>query len=211
MIRQRKLWPLTLAAALAAGCGGSVGADASAAAAQQDYGTTKQMVIDILHSAEGRKAIEEMAKDPEFRQKIAVSDTDVAKAVEKTLQTKKSQSFLSEQAKDPQFAAALAKAVQPELIQLQKQLMKDPEYQKDLLVLLKSPDFTKDVQQLLQTPEMRGQIMKIMTEALQTPSFRMQFQDALKRAVAESIQAAGGKQAGGQGQGGGQGGGQGQG
>lgn len=178
-------------------------ADVSGAGGPQDYGTTKQMVIDILHSPEGRKAIEEMAKDPQFRQQIAISEADVAKAVENTLQTRKSQSFLTEQAKDPKFAAALAKAVQPELIQLQKQLMKDPEYQKDLLVLLKSPDFTKNVQQLLQTPEMRGQIMKIMTEALQTPSFRMQFEDALKNAVAESIQAAGGKQqGGGQGQGG---------
>ncbi|GMA50425.1 hypothetical protein GCM10025857_17820 [Alicyclobacillus contaminans] len=40
--------------------------------------------------------------------------------------------------------------------------------------------------------------MKIMTEALQTPSFRMQFQDALKAAVAESMPQAGGGQ--GQGQ-----------
>ncbi len=172
-----------------------MGADVSGSVGNQnqDYGTTKQMVIDILHSPDGKKAVAEMLTDPSMKQKVVVSDTDISKAVEKALETKKNQSFLAQQAKEPEFAAALAKAVQPDLVNLQKQLMKDPEYQKDMMVLLKSPDFTKQLEELLQTPQFRGQVMKIMTDALQTPSFRMQFQNALQKAVAQQMQAAGGQ------------------
>jgi spore germination protein D len=191
------LWTSVLAGILVAGCGGggSMGADVSGAVGNQnqDYGTTKQMVIDILHSPDGKKAVAEMLSDPSVKQKVVVSETDISKAVEKTLETKKNQSFLAQQAKEPEFAAALAKAIQPDLVNLQKQLMKDPEYQKDMMVLLKSPEFTKQLEELLQTPQFRGQVMKIMTDALQTPSFRMQFQSALQKAVAQQMHAAGGQ------------------
>lgn len=200
---------LAVVAALSVGCGqGATGADASAA--QGDYGTTKQMVVDILHSPEGKDALKTLLQDPTFREQMAVSNADITKAVENSLKSKQNQAFLAKQMQDPKFAAAFAKAVQPQLIEMQKQLLKDPAYTKDLMVILKSPDYTQHVDELLQTPKMRGQIMQIMTDALKTPSFRMQFQDALKQAVSESISQSGGKSsqgASGQGQGSGQGGG----
>lgn len=191
-----------LSCCLLAGCGGGSTA-ADAANTQTDYTSTKQMVLDILHSADGKTAISEVLKDPSLKTQFLVSQTDITSALEKALTSGKNESLLSQQLKDPKFAADLSKAIEPELVQQQKQLMKDPTYQKDMLVLLKSPDFTKQLQDLMQTPEFRGQIMKVMTEALQTPAFRMQFQDALKQAVADSMQSAGG-QAGGQGGQGGQ-------
>ena len=181
-----------------------MGADVSGAT-QPDYTATKQMVVDILHSPEGKSAVEAILNDPSVKQQMAVNETDIAKAVEKNLETQKNQSFLAQQVKDPQFVSAFAKAAQPELTQINKQLMKDPQYQKDMLILLKSPEFTKNLQDLMQTPEFRGQIMKVMTEALQNPSFRMQFEDALKQAVAQSMQNAGSQKqqsSGGQGGGG---------
>jgi len=190
----RKGWlPVAVALLILTGCGQQQsGADVSQS--QSNYGTTKQMVLDILHSPDGKQAIQAMLQDPQFRDKMAVSNTDVAKGVEATLKTKQSQTFLAQQMKDPKFAATFAAAVQPELIGIQKQLLKDPAYSKDLMVLMKSPEYTQYVNQLLQTPEVRGQIMKVMTDALKTPSFRMQFQDALKQAVAESISQSGGQQ-----------------
>ena len=131
----RSVWAIALVLVLVGGgcgSGASAGADVSGAQQQQGYGATKQMVVDILHSPEGKTAVQEMLKDPTFKQQLAVSETDVSKAVEKTLESQKSQSFLSQQAKDPQFASTLAKSIQPELVQVNKQLMKDPEYQKDL-------------------------------------------------------------------------------
>jgi len=197
----KKLRWIALVPLLIAGCGAS-GAAADAAAGQQDYGTTKQMVLDILHSADGKKALAEVLQDPGLRTQWLVSQTDVSKAMEKALTTGKDKSLLTDQLKDPKFASALSTAIAPQLIEHQKQLMKDPTYQKDLLVLLKSPDFTKQLENLMQTPQFRGNVMKVMTDALNTPSFRIQFQDALKRAVADQMQSAGGQQQSGGGGGG---------
>ena len=217
MKARRIISPLILGALIMVGCGsagGQAGAEAGGAG-QQDYGATKQMVLDILHSQEGKTALQDVMKDPSFKQQLAISDADITKAVTASIESKQTQSFLSEQAKDPKFAQALAKAVQPELIQTNKQLMKDPEYQKDMLVLLKSPEFTKNLQDLLQTPQFRTSIMKVMTEALDSPSFRMKFEDSLKKAVTDSIKSTGGggggdkKQSGGGGGGSGEGGGEG--
>ncbi|GMA50424.1 hypothetical protein GCM10025857_17810 [Alicyclobacillus contaminans] len=153
-MRMRVWLPSLAACMLLSGCGqGSMGAEAGGVQnQQQDYGQIKQMVVDILHSPDGKKAVADILQDPSLKQQIVVSDTDITKAVEKSLQNSKNQSFLSNAAKDPQFANALAKAVQPDLVQLQKQLMKDPQYQNDMMVLLKSPEFTQQLQSLLQTP-----------------------------------------------------------
>lgn len=192
-----KWWPLALTVLLAVGCGTSTAGAAASGSGQQDYGTTKQMVLDILKSQDGKTAVESILKDPSIKSQIIVSDMDIAKAVEKTLKSKQNQSFLSKQAKDPEFAAALAKAVQPELISTTKQLMKDPAYQKEMLVLLQSPEFETHLQTLMKSPQYRGQIMQIMTDALQTPSFRTQFEEIMKKAVQQSMQSAGGQSQGG--------------
>lgn len=192
-IVDRLLWA-TLLPLIIVGCGaGGASADA-AASGQQDYGTTKQMVIDILNSSDGKKALSETLQDPALRSQWLVSQTEVSKAMEKALTSGKDKSLLAEQLKDPKFAAELSTAIAPQLIAHQKQLMKDPEYQKDLLILLKSPDFSKQLEDLMKTPQFRGNIMKVMTDALNTPGFRMQFQDALKKAVAEQMQSAGSQQ-----------------
>lgn len=183
----------TVGALVVAGCGTSgLGADVSAAGGGQEYGATKQMVVDILHSQEGKSALEDVMKDPTFKQQLVISDADITKAITASIESKKTQSFLADQAKDPKFAEALAKAVQPELIQTNKQLMKDPEYQKDMLTLLQSPEFTQNLQTLFQGPQFRNDIMKIMTQAMDTPSFRMKFQDALKQAVSDAMKSTGG-------------------
>ncbi len=194
LIRRAVIFSVLMATAVGCGEGGSAAAQASGAGSQQDYGATKQMVIDILHSTQGKQALLEVLQDPTVKQQFIVNDSEIGKSVEKSLTQGKNQSLLAQQFKDPQFASGLAKAVQPELLQMQRQLMKDPSYQQEIMVLLKSPDFSKYLQDYMQTPQYRGQVMKIMTDALQTPSFRLQFQEALKKAVTDSMQSAGGSQ-----------------
>ncbi|RIV24562.1 hypothetical protein D2Q93_06860 [Alicyclobacillaceae bacterium I2511] len=194
LIRRATIFAVLMATTVGCGDSGSAATQASGTGSQQDYGTTKQMVMDILHSTQGKQTLQEVLQDPEVKQQFIVNDADIGKAVEKSLSQGKNQSLLAQQFKDAQFSSALAKAVQPELLQMQKQLMKDPAYQQEMMVLLKSPDFSKYLQDYMQTPQYRSQVMKIMTDALQTPSFRMQFQEALKKAVADSMQSAGGSQ-----------------
>lgn len=198
-MKQRRKWAsVVFVTFVLGGCGSAgIGAEASGATSGgQDYGATKQMVIDILHSSEGKTALQDIMKDPSFKQQLVVSKEDISKAVTASIESKKTQSFLSEQAKDPKFASALATAVQPEMIQTMKQMLKDPDAQKDLLVLMKSPDFTKHLQEQFQTPQFRQDIMTVMMQSMDNPSFQLKFQDALKKAVTEAMKSGGGKSSG---------------
>ena len=191
-----------LAAMLLSGCGSNGGqaADAAQASPEQtqaggtkpDYPAIKTMVLDILHSKEGMSTLQDTMSSPEFKRLTAVTQADVAAAVERTIRQGQNQSFLAQQMKDPEFAAALVTASRTQMMEIQRQLMKDPAYMQDFLTLLQSPEFQKTQFTLLQSPQYRAEIMKIMTEALRQPTFRLLFMDSMKRAVQE----AGGGQAG---------------
>ncbi len=147
------------------------------------YPDIKTMVLDILHSKEGMNTLKDTISSPEFKHQIAITPADISTAVEKTLNQGQNKAFLATQMKDTQFAAAVVKAAKPQMTEVQKQLMKDPEYQKSLLSLMASPENQQTQFHLLQSPEYRKEIMKIMTEALQQPTFRLLFMDSMKEAV----------------------------
>ncbi|PWI58652.1 spore germination lipoprotein GerD [Sulfoacidibacillus thermotolerans] len=147
------------------------------------YPDIKAMVLDILHSKEGMSTLKDTISSPDFKRQAAISEADISAAVEKAFNQGHNKSFLAEQMKDPQFAAAVVKSARPQMVEIQKQLMKDPEYQKQLLSLMASPEYQQTQLQLLKSPEYRKEIMKIMTEALQEPTFRLLFMDSMKEAV----------------------------
>ncbi|MCY0874877.1 MAG: spore germination lipoprotein GerD [Firmicutes bacterium] len=184
------------------GCGeDSAGADVAGASQNQgqqkqqsgsptSYPEVKSMVLDILHSKEGMATLQDTMSSPEFKRATAITNGDIQAAVEKTLQQGQNKHFLADQMKDTQFAAAVVKAAEPQMMDIQRQLMRDPTYQKDLLTLMKSPEFQQSQLELLKSPEYRKEVMKIMTEALQEPTFRLLFTDSMK----EAVKAAGGGQ-----------------
>lgn len=157
-------------------------------AGKPTYPDIKTMVLDILHSKEGMATLKDTMSSPEFKRSAAITETDVQAALEKTLAQGQNKSFLSSQMKDTKFAAAIVKSSRPQMVEIQKGLMRDPEYQKQLLSLMQSPEFQQSQFELLKSPEYRKEIMKIMTEALQEPTFRLLFMDSMK----EAVKAAGG-------------------
>lgn len=152
------------------------------------YPDIKTMVLDILHSKEGMTTLKDTMSSPEFKQSAAITEADVQAALAKTLAQGQNKSFLSSQMKDTKFAAAVVTSARPQMVTIQKELMRDPEYQKQLLTLMKSPEFQQSQFELLKSPEYRKEIMQIMTEALQEPTFRLLFMDSMK----EAVKAAGG-------------------
>ncbi|KYP79662.1 spore germination lipoprotein GerD [Ferroacidibacillus organovorans] len=168
------------------GTQGAAGKSGQASSGGTAYPDLKAMVLDILHSKEGMATLRDTMTSPEFKRLSVVTQADISTAVEKTLQQGKNKSLLTEQMKDPQFAAAVVNASKEQLTNVQKQLMTDPTYQKDLLALMKSPEYQKMQFDLLKSPEYRKEIMMIMTEALQLPTFRLLFQDSMKEAVKQA-------------------------
>ncbi len=61
-----------------------------------DYQQIKEMVVDVLETNEGKKAIREMMKDPKFKREVVIADKDVEKAVAKTMQDPKTKKQLEE-------------------------------------------------------------------------------------------------------------------
>jgi len=148
---------------------------------QQDtalpYESTKEMVVDILKTDDGKKAIQEMFKDREFQKQVLLSEEDVTSIIQETITSEANREKLNEIIRDPKFAAELAKALKEQNKQLHKDLMKDPEYRSMLHEVLQDPEFQKEMLELFKSNAFRQQIMTVMKEALQSPMFQ---EDLLK-------------------------------
>lgn len=176
---------------LAAGCGSSSSGQSATSSSSQaqeinyktDYNNTKTMVMDILHTKEGKEGLKDIFKDPTFKQALSINEHDVNQALTKSITSGANKNLIEAQMKDPIFANALVKASKKEHQEMLKALMKDPEYQNDMLTLLKSPSYQQTLIPLMQTPEYRQTIMKIMLDSLQNPEFKLIFMETIKDAI----------------------------
>jgi spore germination protein D len=165
-------------------CSSGGGQQGRAEEEKPDYNETKSMVLDILHSKEGKDTLRDMVKDPVFKSTMLINEQDISTALIKTFNDEKNQRhFIDIQMKDPKFAAAVVKASKKEHEMILKQLIKDPDYQQSMLTLMKSPDYQNMTIALMQSPEYRQYMMKVMAESLQNPEFRLMFIDVVKDAI----------------------------
>lgn len=185
------------------------GSDNQSAAPQGSYKEMKTMVIDILKSDEGKKAMEEAltgessssqnssseaasgktSKGSGIKMLTSKSSSDeIRVAVKDTLSSPEYKKEFEEIMKDPKFAGEFAKVINSESKQIHMELIKDPTYQKSMEDMLKSPEMTKLLLQLTQTADYRKQTMSVMQEAMQNPIFRMEVMELLQSVVKEELQ-----------------------
>ncbi|GLB61343.1 spore germination lipoprotein GerD [Cytobacillus sp. NCCP-133] len=164
---------------------------------QMDYEQTKKMVVDILKTDDGKKAIEELMADDKMKEKLVMDQKVVAETIEKTLTSEKGTEFWKKSFEDPKFAESMAKSMQKENEQLLKDLMKDPEYRGMMIEVLKDPELEKEVTNVLKSKEYREHLKKVMTETFESPLFKAKIQDILLKA-AEDVKS-GEQQGGGEG------------
>ncbi|TMV44056.1 spore gernimation protein [Paenibacillus mesophilus] len=198
---------LLLPLLIACGSGGS-----SEGSSSSGYKDTKSMVLDILKSDDGKKAIKEASKTGDETatgmiqaqsaqsggggggkiQMLSAQDAQQLQLVVKDVLTSDgSDKMLKAMMTDPKFAGDFAKALQKENKQLQKDLMKDPEYQKQMLDLMKNPDYEKLMIDNMKSAQYRQQVMTIMQEALQSPLYRLELMTLLKKVMEEEAQPKG--------------------
>lgn len=173
----------------------SCGSDSSSSQAQNGgYKDTKTMVLDILKTEDGQKAILTAS------QKAAVQDGGQLKllsagdaqhiqlAVKDVLTDTSNNKFLQTVITDPKFAGEFAKAIQKEMKQLQKDLMKDPEYQQALVSTMKNPDFEKMLLDTMKSTPYRQQTKTVIQESMQSPLFRLDLMNVMKKVLEEESQ-----------------------
>lgn len=135
------------------------------------------MVKDIMQTEDGQKAIQASLKDEEIKKALLFDGEEVKQHIENTLLSEKGVSSFQKMMDDPKFSSKMAKALQKENEKIQKDLMKDPEYQKMLIAVMKDPEYEKNMLDLMKSAAYRQQMMAVIKESLQSPLFQ---EDLLK-------------------------------
>lgn len=167
------------------------------------YKEVKSMVIDILGSDEAQKVIMKASTHTAegegmlFAKSMTAQDHEQVKlAVKDVLTSPDYNTVLEKIMRDPKFAGEFAKAVSKDNKQIHKDLMKDPDYQKDLIEMLKNPEAQRVLFDATKTPEYRKQMMSGVTEAMQNPIFKLEIMKMLQTVVKEELTPQAAKQEG---------------
>ena len=196
-LRKHQVLPIISMTLLLASCGSDKSSQPPSQA--NTYKEQKTMILDILKSDDGKKAISaanrsimngdiganSIAGQSQIKLLSANESLQLQMAVKDVLTAKENNSFLKDMMKDPKFAGDFATAIQKETKQMFKELLKDPTYQKSLVDVMKNPDYEKMVLDVMKTAPYRQQMMTVMEESIQSPLFRAQMVELLKSAIAQ--------------------------
>jgi spore germination protein D len=186
-----------LALTLTASC--SSESNSGSSNATPNYKETKSMVLDILKTEEGKKAILDAStqgmqgmslgdQGNKLKAMSAEQTQQLQLAVKDVLTDSNSNTLLQKLMTDPKFSAQFAKAISKENKQLQKDLLKDPEYQKNIIDIMKNPEYEKMLLDVMKGSQYRQQTMTVMQESMQSPMFRLELLNLLKKVMEEESQ-----------------------
>lgn len=181
--------------AFASGCSGTSSPQQSTS--KPSYQETKKMMVDLLKTDQGKKAIADIMSDPKMKQKMLMNQDFVKKTIEKTLTSKEGVQFWQQMLKDPKFANSVAKAMTSQNKKLLKELMNDPKYQEMMMNILQDPQMQKQYLQLMNSKDYREQMQKVVTQTFQSPLFKQKIASLLSQVVDSELQkgnTGGGKQ-----------------
>jgi spore germination protein D len=163
----------------------SCGATDSSNGGQIDYEQTKKMVVDILKTDDGKKAIQELMADESMKEKLVMDQKVVSDTIEQTLTTEKAVDFWKKAFSDPKFAASVAKNIRSENEKLLKDLMNDPEYRGMMIEVFKEPEMQKELADALKSKEYREHLKEVITETLESPLYKAKIEESLLKAAEE--------------------------
>jgi spore germination protein D len=173
-----------------------------------DYESTKKMMVDMLKTDEGKKAIQEIMSDEELQKEIVMDNDFVKVTIQQTLTSEAGRQFWQDVMQDPEFAQKFAESMQTENEKMLKGLMKDPEYQGMMITVLQDPEMEKAILETMKSKEYRQQVMTIMSEAFESPFFTAKMNEVLTKVAQQQMEKQDKGSGGGGGQEGGGGGGQ---
>lgn len=167
---------------MAAGCG-----TGQQSGGMQSYEETKSMVLDILRSEDGQKAVKEAASGGEGGISMLTTEqqTLLMTKVKDVLTDAEYGKKIREIMLEPKFAGEFAKVIVKEDKQLHKDLLKDPEYQTMLMDVFKNKETEKMILDVLKGPEYRKYAMTIFHDTLQNPLFKAELMDMMKKVLEE--------------------------
>jgi spore germination protein D len=152
---------------------------------QMDYDTTKKMVVDILKTDDGKKAIQDVMSSDSMKEKLVMDQKVVADTIQQTLTSDKATQFWKKTFSDPKFAQTVAKNMKTENESLLKSLMNDPEYRTMMTEVFKEPEIQKQMTDALKTKDYRAHLQTVITQTMESPLFKAKMEDILLKAASE--------------------------
>jgi spore germination protein D len=161
---------------------------------QIDYEETKKMVVDILKTDDGKKAIQDVMSSDSMKEKLVMDQKVVSDTIQQTLTSDKAKQYWKETFSDPKFAQSISKNLKSENKKLLKELMNDPEYRGMMIEVFKEPEIQKELADALKSKEYREHLQKVITETVDSPLFKAKIQELLLKAAEEAnSKSSGGK------------------
>ncbi|MBV7509722.1 spore gernimation protein GerD [Bacillus sp. sid0103] len=160
---------------------------------QIDYEETKKMVVDILKTDDGKKAIQDVMSSDSMKEKLVMDQKVVTDTIEQTLTSDKAKDYWKKTFSDPKFAQSVSKNLKSENKKLLKELMNDPEYRGMMIEVFKEPEIQKEMADALKSKEYRAHLQKVITETIDSPLFKAKIQELLLKAAEEANSKSGSK------------------
>ncbi|MFL6561964.1 MAG: spore germination lipoprotein GerD, partial [Bacillus sp. (in: firmicutes)] len=96
----------------------SCSSNESSSGGQIDYEETKKMVVDILKTDDGKKALQDVMSSDGMKEKLIMDQKVVSDTIQQTLTSDKAKTYWKETFSDPKFAQSVSKALKTENKQL---------------------------------------------------------------------------------------------
>lgn len=159
------------------GCGGDQ------ATKELNYDTTKKMVIDILQTEEGKKALSEMMAEDKMKEKLVMDSDIVHKAINQALASEKGKKVWEKLFEDPTFVKSYAESMNDSLKKLMKDLMKDAAFQKQMIELLQNPEMEAQLLKVMRSQKYNEHLEASIQKTFDSPLFQAKIQEILLKAA----------------------------
>lgn len=159
-----------------------------------DYDETKQLVIDMLKTDEGKATLAEIFANEEMKTQLIMEQDIIKTAIEENLTSEQAKSFWKEAFQDPSFAAAYAKSLESAHKQLMKDLMQDADYRELLLEVLQDSKMEKQIAEVINSNEVREELKNTIIETLSSPLVQEKLQAILSQSSKSSSPTAKGEE-----------------
>lgn len=165
---------------LLAGC-----SETDANSKEMDYEKTKKMVVDILQTEEGKKTLIELMQDEKVKHELVIQSEVVKSAINEALISEDGKKMWQRLFEDPNFVKGYTEAIKEQHETLMKDLMKDAEYQKQLLEILQNPEISELILSLMKSQQFRAHLEETIIQTFETPLFKAKIQEILLKAAQE--------------------------
>lgn len=160
---------------------------------EAEYETTKKMVIDILQTEEGKKALKDLLADNQLQELLVIESDEVKETVTKAISSEKSKENWKKMFQDPEFIQTYAKSISGEQKKLMKDLMHDSQFQEQMIELLNNPEVNKQMLSVLTSQAFRAHLEKTIQETLQSPLFQEKISKAIQEAAKQDSSGGSGE------------------